>query len=82
MAAIKFILRFAADNLATTKILFIYYKLKYNFVVKIPNGKSGKMMDCPVIANQSSDWCGDPPGFPESIGDCHGHECPRNDVRD
>ena len=42
MAAIKFILRFAADNLATTKILFIYYKLKYNFVVKIPNSKSGK----------------------------------------
>ena len=43
MAAIKFILRFTADNLTLTKFLFIYYKLKSNFVVKIPNGKSGKI---------------------------------------
>ena len=43
MAAIKFILRFTADNLATTKNLFIYYKLILAFVVKIPNRKSGKI---------------------------------------
>jgi len=24
-----------------------------------------------VIANQSSDWCGDPPDIPETFGDCH-----------
>jgi len=42
-ASIKFILRFIADNFTLTKILFIYYKMKQHFVVKIPNQKSGKM---------------------------------------
>ena len=31
-----------ADNLALKKFLFNYYKLKYTFVVKIPNRKSDK----------------------------------------
>ena len=32
-----------------------------------------------VIANQSADWCGDPPDIPETLGDCHVACAPRND---
>jgi hypothetical protein len=31
-----------ADNLALKKFLFIYYKMKSHFVVKIPNQKPDK----------------------------------------
>ena len=34
----------------------------------------------PVIANQSADWCGDPPDIPETLGDCHVADAPRNDT--
>ena len=33
-----------------------------------------------VIANQSSDWCGDPPDIAKELGDCHGPCGPRNDM--
>ena len=35
--------------------------------------------DNAVIANQSADWCGDPPDIPETLGDCHVADAPRND---
>ena len=35
----------------------------------------------PVIANQSADWCGDPPDIPETFGDCYVADAPRNDSK-
>ena len=76
-AAIKFILRFAADNFALMIFLFNYYKLIQHFVVKIPNRKSGKMTGF-LLSSRAG--LAIPSRAPKFIGDCHVAYAPRDDV--